>query len=151
MTDGKRWWTSQQDAALTFVASQELNSTLTAYGTDGKSIYPLFAKPSTNFTKTVQSKLWATPGYFMTKAAQNAHGMVRWYAIDEGLSFSADNETGLSQTITIAPPASPELQVFGPIPMGQAGRLTGITLQTSASDIAILSLMLSEKVESPNL
>src|SRR5271166_3687342 len=151
MTDGKRWWTSQQDVPLIYIAGQELNSVLTAYGTDGRSIWPLFSQPSAAFTKTVQSKLWATPGYFTTKTALAALGMVKWYAVDQPLTFSADNETPSSATISIPPPPQPGLQVFGPVPIGQAGRLTGITLQTTASNAAILSLMLSEKVESPNL
>jgi len=154
MTDGQRlqsgqmrWWTSNQDVGLTYIASQELNSVMTAYGTDGNFIYPLFSRPSTGFTKRVQSKLWATPGYFTNKTAIHALGMVKWFAADQPLTFSADNENG-SSPITIAPPASPSLQIFGPQPIGQAGRLSGITLQTTASNIAILSLMLVDQTYS---
>jgi hypothetical protein len=159
MTDdvqGRRWWTSQQDITLTFIAGQELNSILTAYGTDGKSIYPLFQKPSTGFTKTVRSKLWATPGYFTTKTTLHALGIVEFNVADEPLTFSADNEASLNassptSSVTLAPPAAPGLEIFGPQPIGQAGRLTGITLTTTASDVAILSLMIVGQVFSINV
>jgi hypothetical protein len=159
MTDdvqGRRWWTSQQDVPLIFIAAQEFNSILTAYGTDGTSIYPLFQRPSTGFTKTVRSKLWATPGYFTTKTSLHALGIVEFNIADEPLTFSADNENSLNaasptSSIAFAPPAAPGLEIFGPQPIGQAGRLTGITLTTTASDVAILSLMIAGQVYSINV
>jgi hypothetical protein len=142
--------------ALTFIAAQEFNSILTAYGTDGTSIYPLFQKPSTGFTKTVRSKLWATPGYFTTKTTLTALGIVQFNIADRPLTFSADNENSSNagsptSSITIAAPSAAGLEVFGPQPIGQAGRLTGITLTTTAADVSILSLMLSEQVYSTNV
>jgi hypothetical protein len=41
--------------------------------------------------------------------------------------------------------------VFGPVPVGQQGRLIGMTAYTNASDMALLSLMLSDMVETPNV
>ena len=40
--NGKIWWASQQGVNLNYIQHQEINSILTAYGTDGSSIYPLF-------------------------------------------------------------------------------------------------------------
>ncbi len=150
MTDQKRWWTSEQDKPLTLIASQEFNSIMTAYGSDGKSIWPLFQKPSTGFTKRVISKLWATPGYFTNKVSLHALGIVKFYSSDP-LTFFADNETETdSPSVIISPPDSvPGIEVFGPIPIGQQGRLTGITLETNAADVAILSLMLADQISSP--
>jgi hypothetical protein len=43
------------------------------------------------------------------------------------------------------------LTVFGPEPVGQNGRLIGLTVQTQASDVALLSLMISEQSFATNL
>jgi hypothetical protein len=175
MWDGKRWFTSQQDRALTYIASQELNSVLTAWGTDGTSVFPLFNKPSTGFAKTTQSKLFSPPGYFYTKTGLRLHGVANSYVIDEPLTITIDNENGLgvgNAELSVTPEAgaiewfnnlgqpinwgslvwgAPGLQVIGPIPAGQNGRLLGLTVQTTASDMALLSLMVTGQNYTPNL
>ena len=45
MWDGKAWWTANQEISLVHIGSQEINSQLTAWGTDGTSLYPLFQLP----------------------------------------------------------------------------------------------------------
>ena len=67
--DGKRWWTTNQEVNFTWITTEEYNSDLTVWGTDGSGIYPLFQQPSSRFTKTVQSKLWEDPSYFFVKMA----------------------------------------------------------------------------------
>lgn len=180
MWDGKKWFTSQQDASLTFVATQEINSVLTAWGTDGNTVFPLFAKPSTNFTKVVQSKLYSSPAYWTTKTGRGLSGVVNSYAVDNPLIITIDNENSnigptSTQTVTVSTSivswvndtdvtigwtnnagdaiwaGGVGLQVFGPYPMAQTGRMIGLTVTTSASDLAILSLNLSEMIESTNV
>ena len=100
MYNGRAWWTSQQDVPLQLIASQEINSVYTAWGTDGLNLYPLFSQPSAKFTKTAQSKLWDTPGgYWMNK------GSTRLWAIAQFLgksnlnyTISVDNEQGVSSS-----------------------------------------------------
>lgn len=101
MWDGQRWWTSQQGVPLVYVASQEINSILTAWGTDGSSIYPLFQQPTANsFLKVVQSKLWKDPGYFYTKTAVKLFGLF-FRAIQGGqTSVYIDNENSNGSTST---------------------------------------------------
>jgi hypothetical protein len=179
MWDGKRLWTSQQDRNLTYIAAQELNSVLTAWGTDGTSLFPLFQNPTTCFNKVVQSKLYPDPGYFLTKTARSLSGIVSSFTVDEPLTITIDNETALGtanalQSVLPSPtgawinandvPVSwvnatsqpviwgaPGLDVFGPLAVGQAGRMQGFTVQTSASDVALLSLMLSQQIYATNL
>ena len=55
--DGEKWWIANQEILPTLVATQETNSNLTTYATDGSVVYPLFQTPSTSLTKTIQSKL----------------------------------------------------------------------------------------------
>src|SRR6185437_13887769 len=94
MYDGKRWFTSQQDKNLTFVATQEINSVLTAWGTNGSGVFKLFDQPSTGFSKVIQSKLFSQPGYFTTKTALRLTGVVRSYAVDQPITVTIDNEVG---------------------------------------------------------
>ena len=98
MWDGeKKWWTSEQEVPLTFIQHQEINSVITAYGTDGQFIYPLFKEPSIHFAKTAQSKLWMNPGsYHLEKAAVRLWGLVHYYSADApDIVFSIDNENDL--------------------------------------------------------
>jgi len=168
MWDGKRFFTSQQDKNLTYIATQEINSVLTAWGTDGTSIFPLFSSPSTGFTKVVQSKLYSSPGYFVTKTGLRLHGVVNSYALNQPITITIDNENGLGtgNALQVITPVSngltwknnlgqtinwnlswgvPGLDVFGPYPVAQQGRMIGITVQTSASDLALLSINVTQQ------
>ncbi len=56
--DEKNWFIASQNANLIYIGSQEINSNLYAWGTDGTSLYPLFNTPSTNITKKISTKLY---------------------------------------------------------------------------------------------
>lgn len=106
MWNGKTWWSSQQDVPLIYVASQEINSVLTAYGTDGRTIWPLFQQPSIGFTKRIQSKLWDNPGsYLVTKTANRVWGLAYYYSsLSPELRVGVDNENSSAQsTLTLSP------------------------------------------------
>ena len=70
--DSKKWVSTVQDIGLTYIQHQEIASIITAWGTDGHAVYPLFAQPSGNFTKTVQSRLWDTPGGYQFQKSSNS-------------------------------------------------------------------------------
>jgi len=93
MWNGKQWWASVQDVNLVYIQFQEINSVLTAWGTDGKSVYQLFARPSVNFTKIAQTKLWDKPGgYQFTKFVNRLWGIVRYYSpLSPAITVSIDN------------------------------------------------------------
>ncbi len=103
MWNGKQWWASVQDVNLVYIQFQEINSVLTAWGTDGKSVYQLFARPSVNFTKTAQTKLWDKPGgYQFTKFVTRLWGIVRYYsALASTLNITLDNELGSSPALVV--------------------------------------------------
>jgi hypothetical protein len=151
---GKKWFASVQDVALTFVASQEINSVFTAYGTDGTNIYPLFQKPSTAFNKVVQSKLWDTPvGIEATKTSGRLWGMAQYYStVSPSLTFNIDNEDSATNgytpgtPYTITPDSPDGIEVFGPQAIGQQGALTGFTMTTAAADLSLISAMISSIV-----
>jgi hypothetical protein len=88
--DGKRWWTAGQSVTLTKIATQEWGSDITAYGTDGTHLYPLFQTPG-SIQKTLQSKQWFRPSIL---AAKKAWG---FYALWQGnasttLDFTIDGD-----------------------------------------------------------
>jgi hypothetical protein len=94
--DGRRFWTATQDVAPTFVSVQETDSTLATYGTDGASIYKLFAQPSDTLVKTLISKLWG--GQYGFVSYKNALRLYSEVGSDTGeigvLQVTLDNENG---------------------------------------------------------
>lgn len=174
MYDGKHWFSCRQDVTLTYIAGQEINSLLTAWGTTGSNIYQLFAKPSTGFTKTIQSKLFSSPGYYTTKTVRSLNVVFQPYTVDHSVTISVDNEQAIganNAVLTVTPASSINvvnasnviiptvnassatvivssgggLVVEGPYPIGQSGRMIGLTVQTTASDLSLLSIALAEQ------
>lgn len=173
--DGKKWWSTPQDVTLVYVQHQEINSVLTAYGTDGTTIYPLFNQPSVAFTKTVQSKLFDKPGGLLTnKGVSRLWGMANYYSnAAPDLTVSVDNENGVSnQVLTLGPQVVPvfnnvnalvpifnnvndEIEVLGsgngvvvfpPQAVAQQGVLIGLTAKTNAADMALITLAIDDNI-----
>jgi hypothetical protein len=83
MWDGQRWWTSEQEVPLTYIQHQEINSVITAWGTDGSTLRRLFQSPSASFTKRVMSKFWATPiGMQVLKTSNEFWLMAQYFNLD---------------------------------------------------------------------
>lgn len=55
----REWFVASQEIAPTFIATQEVSSNLTAYGSNGTVIFPMFQTPSASISKIVQSKLYS--------------------------------------------------------------------------------------------
>jgi hypothetical protein len=169
------WWATQQDVPLIYIQFQEINSVLTAWGTDGVSVYQLFAQPSVNFTKTFQTKLWDKPGgYQFTKWITRLWGIVQYYStLNANLSITLDNETGTADATVETPvggiqwvnnlgntvqwvnnsnqvvqwlPNGVTYSIFTPTAVGQNGILTGFTGTTNAADMAVVSIMIQEPI-----
>src|SRR5215472_2667361 len=73
MWDEKDWWVGSQVSSLTFINTQEINSILYAWGTDGTHLFPLFTTPSASLTKIWQTKQWAGEGPHITKQAMRLY------------------------------------------------------------------------------
>lgn len=177
MWSGQKWFTSQQDVPLTYIASQKINSVLTAWGTTGSAIYPLFQQPSIALQKVAQSKLWGTPHYLYTKTGVRLYGVLNYYQNDnEAINVTIDNESGsasynvpattnsIAWTNNSGDPiewfnnsSQPILwvlsgiTVFGPEAVGQFGRLLGMTIITQASDVSIISTTLMDQTYQANV
>ena len=174
MWDSKRWWSSQQDVPLFYIQNQEIDSVLTAWGTNGTNIYPLFQNPTTAFSKVVQTKLWDAPGgYQFTKAPSRLWGILQYYnPASPNVVVTIDNETqtnGNQYTVSSPVTASWTTQsgaamnwttqtgaamvwqatgigVIGPTAIAQQGVLTGMTITTSCADMAIISMMMHDEI-----
>jgi hypothetical protein len=152
--NGKDWYSSVQDfGPLTYIATQEINSVLTAWGTDGNVIKPLFQNPSLNFQKTVQSRYWDAPGgYQFSKASSrfwsvwdyNVTGSLNMVVSIDAVGISGANGTTFSNsaTYTIPSPAGTGYFVTPPEAVGQQGVLTGMTIKTNEADLSLVSAML---------
>ena len=106
MWNGKQWWAATQDIGLIFIQFQEIDSVLTAWGTDGAAIYPMFQQPSAVMTKIVQSRLWDNPGgYQFAKTANRFWALTSYYNfLAAALTVSIDTEKPLvnSESVTIS-------------------------------------------------
>lgn len=149
MYNGKYWWASLQDVALTFIQGQEINSVFTAWGTDGTHLYPLFQQPSTAFAKTAQSKLWFDPGgYESGKTVSRFWSMWQCFnTTDTNIILDVDatgvNSSGAqyteSNTYTITGPTGTGFFTTLPMSVGEQGVAIGMTLITNAADMALIS------------
>lgn len=177
MTDGTRWWTSPQSINLTFITSQEITSVLTAWGTDDMSIYPLFQKPSISFRKTAQSKLYDDPAYYTTKQAIRIAGLVNYFTLSgEPVNIAIDNEFGAGvaapievnqntviwtndsgDVVTWTNDSMETVTWYGPglvrftQAATQSGALLGMTIDTLADDLTIISTTLIAQVVSTDI
>jgi hypothetical protein len=166
--DGSKWFTAQPSTTLTQIASQEINSSLTAYGTDGHSIYPLFQTPSNAINKVLQSKLWDTPTYMLTKNSMTLFGLFKSNDNNQStFTVTIDTENNSSSPITLT-------NVFGatwtatggvvanwtatgglpvtwqatgtgalaPTTINASGVIMGLGVQTTATDVTLISMTL---------
>ena len=170
MWDGKRWWTASQEVTLTWIATQEIDSVMTAWGTDGSSLYPLFNQPSNALTKTVQSRLHERPSYLYVKMANRVFGLVNYNTpaadpitvkIDNGIDSTPSTFTQAPNALTWTGAGGAALTWTGaggnPLTWGyaglelfafaasQAGALLGLTFQTNAPDLTLVSLTMIEQ------
>jgi hypothetical protein len=145
--NGKIWWASMQDVPLIFIQSQELNSELTAWGTDGNALYKLFAQPSTAFTKIWQTKLWSLGGIDLRKAANRLWALVQYFSLTSAaMTVSIDSENGVDpQTVTLTPTTLGYITPYSES-VGQQGILIGATGTTTAADLALVSVAIAPEI-----
>lgn len=149
---GEKWWFSGQEITLSYIKHQEIDSVITTYGTNGTVIHPLFQQASGSLTKVMQSRLYDAPGGFLFRKAETRFwGASQYYStVSTNLVMSIDNEKG-----TMAAPytltgdtATGSIHIYAPQAVAQQGPLYGMTIQTSAADMAfILGILQSEVID----
>jgi hypothetical protein len=65
--DERNWIVASQSTNLIFIGTQEQNSVMTAWGTDGSGLYPLFSQPSAALTKTLVTKMYGGEREYLVK------------------------------------------------------------------------------------
>lgn len=170
--NGKIWFSSQQSVNLLYIQHQEINSVITAWGTDGASVYPLFDTPSINFRKVVQSKLWRSGGIQIRQATNRFWGVVQYNSVQSPtINVTIDNEFGIGADVYALNPAGvlfftvtglpvvfhtqggapvtffvAGIAVLDSSPVGQQGVFLGMTLSTNCDDVSMIAFMIQPEV-----
>lgn len=144
--DEEDWFLASQSSDLVYVGTQAINSQYTAWGTDGKTLFPLFAAPSTKLNKTLSTKLFGAASF---PVVQESDGM--WfYAEDKAGSGVTFDVTVDSEYGSFAPDTSP-LRFTGPMVATETGDIygsfLGLTVSTASADFILKHLALGyEKI-----
>lgn len=94
--DGRRWWTATQEVAPSFMSPQEMNSILNSYGTEGDTLFQLFAQPSAALVKTLVSKLWGGQyGFLSYKNVLRLYSEIDTFSGEiASVTLTVDNQNG---------------------------------------------------------
>ncbi len=166
--DGEKWFVGTQRVPITRIASQEINSQLDTWGSDGTNLFKLFQSPSDSLPKVFQTKLRSDPGYNVYKQVNRLYLLCQSNSDTPADVFvSIDTENGVGQTsqriefnagtltfigsdglpITWIGAGGDELVwITGGLELNgyessTYGRLIGFTGTTSSPDVTIISLM----------
>jgi hypothetical protein len=175
--DGQKWFMASQLKVPNFLSTQEINSELTAWGSDGTNLFPMFQTPSTALTKTFQTKLRTAPTHIVNKQVNAVYVTA---SINSGLNsyinVGMDDELSNGPLITVAlenliqfvnNAGAPitfvgtgpiEWEGTGLVPQWYAlmrygksnyGRYLGMTAQTTSEDVTLLLLSVLYNEYSP--
>ena len=95
--DETDWFVASQSSTLAYIGTQTVASEFTAWGTDGKSLFPLFQTPSTKITKTFSTKLYGANSFPVVKVQDGIWLMTEDKsagATGVSISLTADTENG---------------------------------------------------------
>jgi len=141
MTDEKGWYVGTQTSDLMFVGTQTVNSVLNGYGTDGRSVFPIFTTPSDQLQKIIVTKQYGAQSHFLVKQAHNLtlHGEA-FGDSEAAVSIVVNTEQGDIVLPYVADLKTP--LVF----TGNAGdavaAFMGLTLASTSADFALYNLSL---------
>jgi hypothetical protein len=74
------WTIASQSTTLTYVGPQKIGSKYTAWGTDGRKLFPMFQNPSLTLTKRLDSKLYGADKPFIIKDLYSMHVLTQDYS-----------------------------------------------------------------------
>lgn len=142
--DQKQWFIASQSVDLSYISTQEINSNITAWGTDGSSLFPLFDTPSASLTKRMATKLYGADNSYILKLAY------LFYLQGQDLSGGSDNldfdavvdyEFGsipVDSDINISFPAlAPKRPLFACRAPDVYGVNLGLTLTSTSADFSV--------------
>ena len=160
--DERNWIAASQSTNLTFIGTQEQNSVMTAWGTDGNGLYPLFSQPSNTLKKTLVTKLYGGEREMIQKnlvdiyyrATDKSAGQagVALTTVFQGTGFNTQIGTyPVTPPSNTAPaPANPNfLAPIGTAPSWGAqaanmpGTAVGATITTTSPDVLISGISMA--------
>lgn len=145
------WFLASQSANLIYIGTQEINSNLIAWGTDGSTLFQLMEQPSSTLQKKISSKLYGTSALYMTKEtyalyvyardrSSNAAGISMTGTVDtENATYSLDNAVSLPQPL----PPDGSGNVFAAKATDAFGQMLGFTLISTSPDYSIENLVIA--------
>lgn len=143
------WVITSQKLNLTNIASYEQNSCITPYGTDGTSLYQLFAKPDPTLQKRLTTKLYAgQDGTLTIKNWKRVYlEFMDKYRGQEGVYFTGTMTThggGLPNgTEDVSFSLDPSSYDIVPAPVAGQGINAGIDLISYSPDFTVARLSLT--------
>ncbi len=147
--DEKNFFIASQTPDLTYIGTQEINSNLTAWGTDGTSLYPLFNTPSSSLQKKVATKLYGVNSPVIRRQAYTFAIMAQDLSTAQsGLTFNVNIDTNyLNPETGSSTYALPAITLNAPQPTYPLyttsevadvyGMNIGVTLSSTSADFTI--------------
>lgn len=142
--DEQNWYIFSQASQFTFIGTQEVNSNLLSWGTDSKSLYPMFNFPSVLIQKKLSSKLYGQDKFLIQKEPMGVYLQVQDLSTDQSgvaiTSLTIDTEGGVYNvpSIPAIPTATPPYYPIVSIGTGDIyGDNVGFTITSMSADFAI--------------
>lgn len=159
----REWTLTSQGPDLKYIGSQKIGSEYRAWGTDGSSLYPLFATPSSTLKKRLWTKVYGAPQSFMIKemvgfylqATDNSTGQVGIQATVNfnvsGLALQdpqdASTPSGVYPNMLIAQPdfpaQPPQMALWGAGTEGVYFVCAGAQVTSTSPDFTLGNLLIS--------
>lgn len=151
--DEREWCIVSQTNMPLYIGTRFVNSVPSAYGTEGKTVYPLINTPSSTLSKKLSTKLYGANSFPSVKLAMSMHLMAEDHSTDQsGVSFQAgtldtENTSYLFPTLPLS---------FGtgvtetPIVSGNTGDIygcfLGMTIASTSKDFTLKHLAMGYRV-----
>ena len=157
----KEWFLISQSISLTFIATLEVNSVMTAWGTDGNALYPLLTTPSSTLNKRLVTKEYGGEREYIVKEAMvNYIRATDKSANQSGVAFNITMDTnGIAQQIGQMPqmpcgqfvnPVQPNFlapnytaPIWGGITASVVGTSIGAIITTTSPDVILSGLSIA--------
>lgn len=140
MWDGKRWFSAQSTIAFKYIRTLEIGSDISAWGTNGTSIYRMFTTPSVTTSKVLRSKQWIKPTIIDQKKSWMLYALWQGEA-NTTLTFTIDTENGSANVtrgaFTSAGTAIGWARSACP---DSAGYVMGWTLTSTSTDFTLMNI-----------
>lgn len=159
----REWTLARLAADLIYIGTQEIASNLTAWGTDGHTLFPLFATPS-NMVKTISSKLYGadqsmvtqqTLATYMQAVDKSGQGVTFELSLESEMgSWLADAETGFKNwsgfveskaSVHPTTPPVPDAPLLAARGLDVIGQELGFTITSDSLDFEIYQIQLGVK------